>query len=231
MDWSLILASILGGGATIFSGIRAFSAVHEGWVGVKLAWGKAERNKETGEINLYGPGVKWLIPFKEKMQTVQIKKNMIHLDDLTITLKNNLTYKFEAAIIYDVINEPKHIENIMFLMESPDLFVELCFKKAIQKVLHKSEELDINKASSNLMKELKPVLLENGWIIRDVDIMLFAETVASQVLRGVDYRIEKALEYQDQLSPQLLAAAMGVSAMIPIEPEDNLLELANELDA
>jgi regulator of protease activity HflC (stomatin/prohibitin superfamily) len=227
MDWSLILASILGGGLTIFSGFKAYSSIKEGEVGVKLNWGKAARD-EHGEIILHYPGVRWLIPYKQKMETLRIKKNIITLTDLTITLKNNLTYKFEAFLFYDTICNPKNVENILFYMEDRDIYVENNFKKAIQKVLHKSEELDIKNASSRLKRELEPILIANGWTIDDVDIVLFAETPTSQLLRGIDYRIEKALEYQDQLNPQILSAALGANAFIPIESHDSEVEIIEE---
>ena len=223
-----ILASIVGTGGALFSGFKAFSSITENERGVRTFLGKAKRDKETGKVVVYQPGGKWMLPFLHQMVKLRIKGNLITYENLTITLKNNLTYKFNAFITYDVKDDPDAIEHILFNEEDRDHFVGNHFLKSIQKVLHKTEELDLKTASARLMKEVSPRLEEKGWTVTDCDIMLFAETAVSQFLRGVDYRIQKALEYQDQLSPKLLCAALGVSAVVTVDDEDKEFKFSSE---
>lgn len=225
-----ILASVVGGGGAIFSGFKAFSTVTEAERGVKTTFGKAKRDKKTGKIKMYGPGGKWMFPFVQKMPTLRMKGNILHYENLMITLKEKLTYKFNAFITYDVKDDPDAVEHIMFNLEDRDLFVGNHFLKTIQKILHKSEELDLKNASSRLKKEMTSILDANGWEVRDCEIMMFAETSVSQFLRGVDYRISKALEYKDQLSSNILCAALGVNAVVTIDEEDKELVLRTEED-
>lgn len=228
MDLSLIVASIIGGGFSIFSGIQAFSTVHEAEKGIKTTLGKAQRDKKTGKPIIYEPGGKWMWPFFQKVETLRMRGNIVNHVNLSITLKNNLTYKFNAFITYDVKDDPDCIYHILFNLEERDLFVENQFMKAIQKVLHRSEELDVKSASARLKKEMVPVMEENGWIVLDCDIMLFTETPVSQFLRGVDYRIQKALEYKDLLPNNLLCAALGVNAVVTVEDEDKEYQFSEE---
>ena len=217
MDLTLILASIIGGGGAIFSGFKAFSSIPEGYKGVKTTWGKASRNEDTGEIIVWEPGGKWIWPWRQEVESLRMEGNFVEHRDLSITLKNNLTYKFHAFVTYDVKDDPASIEHILFKMENRDLFVENQFMKIIHKVLHKSEELDVKNQSNRLRREMSVIMEENGWIVTDCDIMLFTETPVSQFLRGVDYRIQKAIEYKDQLPQALLCSALGVNSVVTVD--------------
>lgn len=225
MNWIEIASVAVGSGVIGFSGFKAFSSVPEAYRGIKTTLGKAVRDKETGEAIIFQPGGKWMWPYFQTMNTLRIQGNILHYENLTITLKNNLTYSFDAFITYDVIDEPKWIEHILFKNESPDLFVGNHFLKTIQKILHKSEELDVKNASARLKKELSPILEESGFIVQDCEIMLFTETAVSQFLRGVDYRIQKALEYKDQIDGNVLCAALGVNAVVTINNDNQVLSI------
>lgn len=228
MDLSLIIASVLGGGTGIFSAFKAYSNVEEGHKSVRTTWGKAVRDKKTGLPKIYEPGGKWMWPFAQKMNNLRMSGNIVTLENLSITLKNNLTYNFDAFITYDVKDDPQSIFNILFILENRDVFVENQFKKMIQKVLHRSEELDVKAASSRIKKEMSLVLDESGWIVTDCDIMLFTETSVSQFLRGVDYRIQKAIEFKDQLPNNLLCSALGVNAVVNVQDDFSIEEQTPE---
>jgi regulator of protease activity HflC (stomatin/prohibitin superfamily) len=229
MDWTLILATIAGSSGAILSGLKAYSTVKEGERGVLLTFGKAQRD-EYGDVVVYEPGGRWIWPWAQKMDTLRVQKNIISYEGLTITLKNNLTYKFNAMLVYDVIEEPKWIEHILYKMEDRDSYVGVYFMQAIQKVLHRSEELDIKNASNRLKKELSIILEANGWRIEDIDVTLFTETPISQFLRGTDYRISKALEYKDQLPDNVLCAALGVNAVVTVEESGGKVKLVTDTE-
>lgn len=228
MDWVYILGSLATAGGAIFSGFKAFSTIKEAEKGVRTTWGKAQRNKVTGEVVVHDPGGKWMWPFAQKMDTLRTKGNFVSYDNLSITLKNNLTYKFNAFITYDVIEEPHWIEHILYKLEDRDLFVGNHFMRAIQNVLHRSEELDVKNASARLKKAMEPILSANGWVVQDCEIMMFTETPVSQFLRGVDYRIQKAIEYKDILPVSLLCSALGVNSVVTVEEEEKEFTITNE---
>ena len=225
MDLSLIIASVLSGGTAIFSGFKAFSSVQEAHKSIRTRFGKAKRYKKgpnKGEVIIYGPGGTWMFPFVDKMNPVRMKGNITNYKDLSITLKNNLTYKFEAFITYDVIDETDWIYHVAFNLENFESTIGNQFLTAIQKILYKSEELDIKNAAARLKKEISPVAEENGFLIKDCEIMLFTETPTSQFLRGVDYRLAKAVEYQHILPSNILCAALGVNAVVTVDQWDDL---------
>lgn len=225
MDWIGIASVVAGTGFAGFSGFKAFSSVPEAHKGIRTTLGKAVRDKKTGKAKIFDPGGKWMWPFVQSMNNLRMRGNILHYENLTITLKNNLTYSFDAFITYDVIDDPEWIEHILFKLENPDLFVGNHFLKTIQRVLHKSEELDVKNASTRLRKEISPILESNGFVVQDCEIMLFTETSVSQFLRGVDYRIQKALEYKDQIDTNVLCAALGVNAVVTINNEKEELTL------
>lgn len=221
MDWTTVILGTAGTFVTVFSGIKAFTFVNEAEIGVKTRYGRAIRDKETNEIILIKPGGRWLLPFAEKIEKLRVSGNIVNLKNMTITLKNNLTYSFSGYVMYDVVVTPEVIEKILFRQENRDIVVENLFQKAIQKELHRSDELDVQASSIKIRRALTSAMEELGWIVTDCAIVMFTETPTSQFLRGVDYRIQKALEYKDELPENILCAALGVNAVVTIEEKQN----------
>lgn len=213
-SWEWILGSIGG----IFSGAKAISIVSEGERGILLTLGKASRTS-TGEVKVYGPSnFRLIIPFVQRIKKTHIRKNTMEITNLTVTFGDNISYHFNAFILYHVVNTPKDIEKVLIDLEDPKEFVSLNFSKAVQEAMYKYNDpyspTFFEKVSKKIKEKVEKVLMDNGFEIEDCGISSFVETPVSQALRGVDYRIAKAIEFAGQLPNNILAAAIGATPII-----------------
>lgn len=227
MDWGYMLMTAGG----IFGGAKSLSqTILEGEKGVKTTFGKAHRGKD-GKVIVVGPKkVPILIPFIQKFVKTHIKGNTQHLPDMRITLKNSLSYSFDAALEYDILDDPDHLENILFTLEDHLEFITLNFKQAIQTVLYKYDDTpaQMKEVGLKIKKELTVLLGDNGYNVKSCGILNLSETPTSQGSRSVDYRIQAAKDHLgvDKLPECVLMAALGSTPVVgmsdcaPVEYED-----------
>lgn len=217
--------------AGIFGGAKSLSStVKEGELGVKTTFGKASRGRD-GKVIVVGPKkIPFLIPFVQKFVKTHIKGNTQHLPDMRVTLKNSLSYSFDAALEYDILDDPDHLENILFTLEDHLEFITLNFKQAIQTVLYKYDDTpdQMKELGLKIKKELTTLLGDNGFKIKSCGILNLSETATSQGSRSVDYRIQAAQNHLgvDRLPECVLMAALGSTPVVgmadctPTEYED-----------
>jgi len=209
MDWAYILASAGG----IFSGFKAVTFVREGERGILLTFGKAKRSKD-GKVKLWGPGFRPMIPFVQRVEKIHMQKNTLNFPNFTVTLKNNLSYIFSGYIVYHIMDTPDWVEHALFRLEDVDAFVTVNFEQAVQKVMWKMDELELDGVDDKLLTQVNRILKKNGIEAEQCGVTGLTETPVSQSFRGVDYRIQKALEFKDQLSECILAAAIGATPTV-----------------
>ncbi len=203
----------------IFGGAKSLSStIKEGEKGVKTTFGKASRTKD-GKVKVIGPQkVPILLPFVQKFVKTHIKSNTQHLPDMRITLKNGLSYTFDASIEYDILDDPDHMENVLFVLEDHLEFITLNFKIAIQGVLYKYDETPekMKVVGADIKKELIALLGDNGFKVKTCGILNLSETPTSQGSRSVDYRIQAALDHLGvkKLPECVLMAALGSTPVV-----------------
>ena len=218
MDWGYILASVAG----VMGGAKALSAtIREGEKGVKVTFGKASRTKD-GKVKVLGPKkIPFLIPFVLRFEKTHIKSNTQHLPDMRITLKNTLSYTFDASVDYDILDDPDHLENVLFVLEDHLEFVVLNFKIAIQTVLYQYDSAPekMKTVGADIKKELTALLGDNGFKVNRCGIINLSETPTSQGSRSVDYRIEAAQNHLgvEKLPECVLMAALGSTPVVGMD--------------
>lgn len=203
-DWAWA-AAIAGG---IWSGVKTISFVGEGELGVLLTFGKAKRDQD-GQVRVWGPGFRPLIPFVQKIAKIHIQKNTLWFENMQVTMGDNLTYTFDAYISYHISTEPQWIEHVLFTLEDSQEFVGVVFRTTIQDLLWKNKESDMQAIAKKLLANVSKKLSDDGIIVDACGISSFAETSVSQTFRGIDYRILKAKENLGVLPECVLAAAIG----------------------
>lgn len=215
MDWTYVLASLAG----IFGGAKSLSStIKEGEKGVKTTFGKAARTKD-GKVKVLGSQkIPILLPFVQKFVKTHIKSNTQHLPGMGITLKNGLSYTFDASLEYDVLDDPDHMENVLFTLEDHLEFITLNFKIAIQTILYKYDETPekMKMVGADIKKELTTLLGDNGFKVKTCGILNLTETPTSQGSRSVDYRIQAAQDHLgvDRLPECVLMAALGSTPVV-----------------
>ncbi len=206
--------------STIAAMLSSFRYVREGEIGCVTTLGKASRDK-NGKIKLIGPGFRLIFPFIQSINRAHIRKNSDVFSDLQITLKNGLSYKFNAYIIYHVDVTPDSIESVLFILEDYREFASVIFEKTIQSVIQSAETIETD-AFSNKIKELcREELMENGIIIDDCGLTSFTATSSSQNLIGINYKLQVASESNllEQF-PSIVAAAIGAVPTITLGQQE-----------
>ena len=229
MDFGYIIATV----AATFGSVKALgSPVHEGEKGIKLTFGYAPRVKKgekKGEIKVMGPKrFPIIVPFAQRVVKAHIKSNTNHLPDMRITLKNTLSYTFDAFVEYDILDDPNNLEYVLLTLEDWQEFITLNFKLAVQTSLYQYEATPekMKVIGGDIKKELTKLITPKGeddtkgFVIRNCGIINLSETATSQASRSVDYRISAAMEHlgTEKLSDCVLSACLG--AMPTIGPAD-----------
>ncbi len=222
MEWLYYVLSI---GGTLGGVWKSLSnTIQEGDLGVRLTFGKAGRDKDGKIIVLSPTRLPWVMPLVQRLDTIHIKNNTTNLPDMRITLKNKLSYTFDAFMDYDIDTAPDSIENILFKLEDWEEFITLNFKVAIQNSLYQYEATPekMRTVGNDIKKELVKLVAGNGFIVNSCGITNLSETPTSQATRSVDYRITAAMDHLGvkTLPDCVLAAALGATPVV--SPSDCL---------
>jgi hypothetical protein len=132
---------------------------------------------------------------------------------LTTTVKNGLSYTFNAFIIYHVKKDAKSVENVIFLIENYKEYVSLIFEKAIQDILQNVEVLDVEQLNVKIKTLIAPLLDVQGVELDDCGLISFAATETSQQLLGINYKLEIA-KANPTVDTNIIAAAIGATPTI-----------------
>lgn len=212
----------LGALATFLS---IFRWVKEGEVGVMTTFGKAKRDSNK-KVVLVKPGFVFIFPVVQGINKLHVKKNSDSYSGLSVTLKNGLSYNFNAYVVYWVKPDPDSIENVLFVVEDYKQFVALLFEKCIQEVLQGVERLDAVELSSGISDKLRPLLDNEGIHLESCGLISFAATEASQHFLGINYKLELAKE--SKLPENIVAAAIGATPVVTSAPKSHQ-EMENTL--
>lgn len=221
MDLHSIGALIAG----IFSIFKTFQWVKEGEIGTITTFGKASRDR-NGNLNLLKPGFKILIPFIQQINKVHIVKNTDTYEDLLVTLKSGLTYKFNAFVIYHVKSDAKSINNVIFVIEDYKEYISMVFEKTIQDILQIVERIEPDKLNAEIKGKFGALIEKEGICVDDCGLISFAATDASQQLFGINYKLEVAAN--STLDPGIIAAAIGATPVVSVEKQPVKKNLKDE---
>lgn len=214
MDIGIISTVVSGLSASAF----AFNFVKEGEIGCITTFGKAHRNSK-GDLKLIKSGFKIIVPFVQKIHKVHIKKNTSSYKDLKITLKNGLSYNFDAYIVYHTILNSKSVENIIFGLENYQEYVSLIFERVIQDVLQNVEEVEFEKINKKMMDKVKPLLQKEGFQVDECGLLSFSATENSQSLLGINYKLKIA--GNSKIDKGIIATAIGATPTVDVNKNYN----------
>jgi hypothetical protein len=208
MDWIGLFSALAGSGVAV---AKSGYFVKTGEVGAITTFGSVKRGN-NGKIILLNAGFKLVIPFAQSILKVHTRKNTDNFSGLFITLKNGISYKFNAYVVYHVIDEPDAIENVLFTLDDYKEFVQITFEKAIQQSLEGLTEINNTKINEKLTTLIKPVLRKQGIDVDDCGLISFTATEQSQHLLGLQYKINVAKEAI--LDNGIMAAILGATPTV-----------------
>lgn len=93
-----ILASLIASGLGLS---RTFNYVREGELGIKLRFGKANRDRD-GKPRIVPPGFVMLIPWVDTLAKHHVRQQAIRFDNQEIMIKDGLIFRINAAVIFRV---------------------------------------------------------------------------------------------------------------------------------
>lgn len=222
MAWDWLTTGLLSGGG-IFSAIKSVNnVINEGERGILLTMGKAARHKKgtlKGKVKVYSPAsFRVIIPFLQKFKKIHIKKNTHTIENLTVTFDDNLSYNFNASLFYHIPDDPDAIESVLTTVGEIEEFIALTFGIVVQDVMYRQTSADkvnlMTSLADKIKRKVEIELKEHGFVVDKCGIYNFVETSVSQSLRGVDYRIQKALEHKGEMPNIVLAAAIGATPTV-----------------
>lgn len=235
MDIVSWLAAIGGVGGAIKS---LGTTIREGELGCKTTFGKASRHNKgdlKGQIKVMSPTkLPFVFPFVQKIHKVHVKDNTTHLPNMRITLKNSLSYTFDCYMCFDILQDSRSIEEVLFLREDWEEWLTLQFKTAVQNTLYGYDETPekMKEVRKDVKIELEKLIAEevkkdgahNCFKIKHCGVFNLSETSTSQASRSVDYRIAAAMAHLGvtKLPDCVLAAALGATPVV--SPSDCLAE-------
>lgn len=208
MDWLGLTSTLFGSSVAV---AKSGYFVKTGEVGALTTFGAVKRGSD-GKIVLIYEGFKFVVPFAQTIIKVHTKKNTEAFSDLFITLKNGISYKFNAYIVYHVMNDPISIENILFTLDNYKEFVQITFEKAIQQSLEGLSEINNTKINEKLTSIVKPILNIQGIDVDDCGLISFTATDQSQQLLGLHYKINIA--DTTNLPSGIMAAILGATPTV-----------------
>lgn len=177
-------------------------------------FGKAKRNSD-GTVKLVHQGFKFIIPFVQTLDKVHTQKNSSLYNGLGVTLKNGISYSFNAFIVYHIKPTAFAIENVLFKLEDYEQYVSLMYEKVIQDVLQEVDTLDSKKFNKEIKDLLTPLLDKEGIELDDCGLVSFTATEVSQQLLGINYKLQ--LASTSTLPNNILAAAIGATPTVSVE--------------
>lgn len=209
MNWIELLSAVGTSGLAIS---KSGYFVKTGEIGCVTTFGTVKRDK-NGKVKLIGSGFKFVIPFAQTILKVHTRKNTDSFENLFITLKNGISYKFNAYIVYHIMPNPDAIENVLFTLDNFKEFVQITFEKAIQQSLEGLSEINNTAINERLTNLIKPVLEKQGIDVDDCGLISFTATEQSQQLLGLKYKISIA-ENEANLDSGIMAAILGATPTV-----------------
>jgi len=193
-------------GSAIAALFKAGYFVKTGEVGAITTFGAVSRTK-NGEIKLLGPGFKMVIPFAQTIVKVHTRKRTENFSNWSITLKNGLSYTFDAYMVYHVKSDANSIENVLFSLENYQEYILTVFERAVQSSLQDLERIDNKEINEKLVASLKPILEREGVELDDCGLVSFTATEQSQQLLSINFKLDIA--EKSTLDKGVLSAILG----------------------
>lgn len=202
------LVALLGG--------KAFKFVHEGELGIRLRFGKAVRNKD-GTPRIIQPGFVLILPFVEVLRTRHVRQQTLALADQTVMIKDGLTFRVSAMVMFKVSNIYKalfEIENLNASLTD----ISMATLRETLAIKDQSELSDMKGMSEELLVTIRTKAVEWGvefMGFRLTDLSPTAETAPLiNAERGVKFKIAALKAGLSDLNgelktiPPILAAAL-----------------------
>ena len=198
-------------GSAILSIFKAGYFVKTGEIGAVTTFGAVNRTRD-GKIKLLGPGFKMVIPFAQTIVKVHTRKRTSNFSNWSITLKNGLSYTFDAYMVYHVKSDPQSVENILFSLQDYEQYILTVFERAVQTSLQDLERIDNKGINEKLVKSLKPILDKEGVELDDCGLISFTATEQSQQLLSINFKLDIA--EKSNLDKGVLSAILGAVPMV-----------------
>ena len=231
MDLGPILEILLTGGSALVTLGNSFTLVKEGELGSLTSFGKAARGRD-GKIKVIKPGFKLLVPFKDKIRRAHIRMDTVSLHNLTVTLKNGLSYHYSAFVSYHVSEKPEDLEKYLYQVEDAKALIESKLSSEVRELLAanvSTEEITLDKISADLQNKLTDYLIQKIGVILDAcGLTSFTESSQAQLVNVSKAKMELAQAHygKEQAIPDAVVAAC-LGAMPVVSGNEYLLPHLN----
>ena len=206
------IAGVIGFISAVF---KSIVIVQEGELGTKTTFGALDRHK-NGDLKLLKPGFNFVMPFVQQVKKVHLKTNTYEIKDLSVTLKNKLSYNFKGFITLHIIAETKPIENILYTIENYVELITVSFEKEIQKILNKSEIIDTDTINKELFDSIYSILIKEGIEVTDCGLVNFTLTPQSEAMLALNYKID-IVKSNNDLNDNILCSLLGAISTVQVQ--------------
>ncbi len=215
----------------IVAGIKSIKFVHEGELGIRLRFGKAQRNRKK-EPKIINPGFVLMIPFIDSLRRHHVRQQTIRLDNQKVMMQEGLIFNVSAMVVFKV----KNIYSALFEIDDLDSSLEDFSMATLRDILAKKsyhELSDMELIAKELLEKIQEKADEWGVQFLTFKLTDCAPTQETAPLinaeAGVNLKIkalQKAAESMNmdfhELSPTLAAALIGIPVATALNPEIHL---------
>lgn len=184
LSQEIIGAGLTGGVSAAVAGLKGFTTVPEGHMGVRTRWSKATRTKDDkymsgkeGELyGIVGPGFKWVCPFMHSIQPVSTRTEVSQLGNLTLDHAQKQLL-IRSSVSWNVDpggdNPYRALYNVAADQEREQVVVQLC-ESGLRKVLQGKNQAEIEQLESfdaDMKKVCTGGLIEYGIVLSQARLL------------------------------------------------------------
>ena len=214
--WELVIA----GSSILITAFNSIAFVKEGELGSLTAFGKAVRTRDK-KIKVIKPGFRLLVPFKDKIRRAHIRMDTVSLHNLTVTLKNGLSYNYSAFVSYHVSDRPDDLEKYLYQVEDAKALIESKLSSEVRELLAvnvSTEEITLDKISADLQKKLTEYLIQKIGVTLDAcGLTSFTESAQAQLVNVSKAKLDLAKAYYGEngtVPEAVVAACLGAMPVV-----------------
>jgi regulator of protease activity HflC (stomatin/prohibitin superfamily) len=190
--------------------LLGFRVIYEYKRALKFRFGKY--------VNILSPGLRWIIPFIEKIQTVDIRVITTNIPSQEVMTQDNVPVKINGVLFFKILDPQKavlQVENFSFAISqlAQASLRDVCGRAELDVILSKREEIGRN---------IKIIVSEetNNWGISITDVKIKDIELPENMKRSMAHQAEAE---RDRRAKIILAEAERQSA-------DKLLEAGQIID-
>lgn len=172
--------------------VKTIKFIHEGEQGIRLRFGKAQRNKD-GSPKIIHPGFVLMVPFVDTLKRHHVRQQTLKFEDQKIMISGGLVFNVSAIIIMKV----KDIYKALFEIDDLDnsvIDIAMGILREVLAIKRHTELNDMESISSELLKKIRIKADEWGVEFLQFNLTDCAATPESASLVNAESGVELKLK-------------------------------------